>query len=86
MAIHKLKILPVYYNAVESGIKTFEIRDNSDRGFNTGDEVQLKEWLPDLSSYSGKEILVEILYVTNFEQMNNYVVFGFKVLSSSYSV
>lgn len=36
---HELKILPCYFDAVLSGRKTFEIRDNCDRGFQAGDTV-----------------------------------------------
>lgn len=38
---HELKTLPVYFEAVLNGDKTFEIRDNSDRGFQKGDTVPL---------------------------------------------
>ena len=36
---HNLKILRCYFEPVLSGDKTFEIRDNSDRGFQKGDVV-----------------------------------------------
>lgn len=35
----ELKILDVYYEAKRRGDKPFEIRDNTDRGFQKGDEV-----------------------------------------------
>jgi acyl-coenzyme A synthetase/AMP-(fatty) acid ligase len=38
--IHTLKIWPEYYKEVESGLKTFEFRNN-DRNFKTGDLVEL---------------------------------------------
>lgn len=44
--IHELKIWPEYYERVADGTKTFEIRDNSDRGFQTGDIVRLLEFNP----------------------------------------
>ena len=40
---HELKILPQYFEHVLSGNKTFEHRLN-DRGFQTGDNVVLKEY------------------------------------------
>ena len=46
--LHRLKILPEYYEAVKSGEKTFEIRRN-DRGFTPGDELILQE-------YDGKKL------------------------------
>lgn len=42
---HDLKIWPQYYCRVADGSKTFEVRKN-DRGFQTGDEVVLREWSP----------------------------------------
>ena len=77
---HTLKILPVYFEAVLRGEKNFEIRDNSDRGFQKGDIVVLKEFNPrrPLSNSLTRETMVEITYVTNYKQKDNYVVFGFK--------
>lgn len=43
MKTHDLKILPEYFEAVTSGMKTFELRKD-DRGFATGDHVVLWEW------------------------------------------
>jgi hypothetical protein len=37
---HTLKTLPAYWDAVERGEKTFEVR-RDDRGFQKGDELQL---------------------------------------------
>lgn len=45
--IHHLKTLPAYYDAVERGEKTFEIR-RDDRGFQRGDVVRLKRFDPQL--------------------------------------
>lgn len=47
---HELKIWPQYFSAVESGLKTFEVRKN-DRGFQAGDSVQLREWNPEIDEY-----------------------------------
>ncbi|GEP11699.1 DUF3850 domain-containing protein [Methylobacterium gnaphalii] len=43
---HDLKTLPVYFDAVERGEKTFEIR-RDDRGFQKGDIVRLGRLHPD---------------------------------------
>lgn len=76
---HKLKILPTYFEAVSIGDKTFEIRDNRDRGFQKGDTVTLKEFDPSVGltgKLTGAEIDKRITYVTNYEQKDGYVVFG----------
>lgn len=73
--IHKLKILPCYFIAVERGDKKFEIRRNDDRGFQKGDTVILQEF--ENGRYTGKKVQAEITYVTNYEQKEDYVVFGF---------
>jgi hypothetical protein len=69
---HELKTLPIYFDAIESGDKTFEVR-RDDRGFQKGDILTLKEWIPYdeeafLSSdraahYSGREIRRKIQWI-----------------------
>lgn len=81
MASHVLKIDPVYFDAVVSGRKTFEIRFN-DRNFLEGDLVRLREYGPAskdtrgiaLMEYSGREAVYRIGYVTNHRQIAGYVV------------
>lgn len=74
---HELKILPPYYEAVISGNKTFEIRLD-DRGFQKGDKVILREINKGitLDTYTGRECIATIGYVTSYEQQNGYVVFS----------
>lgn len=59
--VHKLKILPCFFAAVCDGTKTFEVRKN-DRGFQVGDILELKEWLPD-SGYTGKFVRRKVTYI-----------------------
>jgi len=70
---HKLKILPQYFKAVQSGEKTFEIRKN-DRGYEVGDTLLLQEWKEEIllktamntmskGHYTGQEITKEISYI-----------------------
>lgn len=73
---HELKTLPEYFIAVAAGRKTFEIRKN-DRDFKVGDKVILKEWN---GIYTGQEIEAFIIYMTDYEQKDGYVVFSMQVI------
>ncbi len=44
MAEHSLKTVSPYFEAVESGAKTFEIRTTGDRYFSAGDVLLLQHW------------------------------------------
>ena len=76
MKEHDLKIAPEYFDAVDSGEKTFEIRLN-DRYFKVGDKVVLREWLKETNEYTGQKVTRTIGYLTDFAQANGYVVFSF---------
>lgn len=60
MNIHYLKILPKWFEDVQSGQKNFEIR-RFDRPFQTGDILILQEW--DRGKYTGREITKQIQYI-----------------------
>ena len=75
---HELKILPVYFQPVLDGTKTFEIRDNSERNFQEGDPVILNEW--DGERYTGRSAKRLITFVTDYAQQQDYVVFGMKAV------
>ena len=57
---HDLKILPEYFDAVQSGIKNFEIRKN-DRGYKVGDILLLREWYR--GKYTGRQICKKVQYI-----------------------
>ena len=78
--IHELKIEQQYFNAIESGDKTFEIRNN-DREFQRDDCVTLKEYVG--ARFTGREIEIVIKYVTGYQQKENFVVFSFDVSSKT---
>lgn len=77
--LHNLKINKVFFTPVLEQIKTFEIRKN-DRDFHKGDNVILNEWDDKNQQYTGRNVKVEILYITDYEQKDNYVVFSFKMI------
>ena len=58
--VHELKILPEYFEAVKSGVKTFEIRIN-DRNYQEGDMLILKEWYH--GKYTGRELKKYVNYI-----------------------
>lgn len=60
MRRHELKILPKWYEDVESSKKNFEIRRN-DRDFKVGDTLVLQEYKE--GSYTGRQITRKIQYI-----------------------
>lgn len=78
-AFHQLKCHPEYFEAVRSGLKTFEIRYN-DRDFKVGDGIRLREFNPTVKKYTGQDLFVKITYISGFKQKNGYVVLGIKRL------
>lgn len=53
--IHELKVWPVFFDAILTGRKTFEVRRN-DRGFQTLDLLLLREYNPDVMRYLSGEV------------------------------
>lgn len=62
MKTHELKSWPLYFQAVFSGHKRFELR-NGDRGFAVGDVLWLREWDDKTGIYSGREIRKRVTYI-----------------------
>jgi ASC-1-like (ASCH) protein len=78
MAAHELKILPEYFKAQKEGKKNFEIRKN-DRGYQVGDLLILEEYDPETNNFTGRNMIVEITYMTDYMQKEGYVVLGTKL-------
>lgn len=62
MQIHDLKIWPEFFDAVDSGVKTFDLRKD-DRGFKVGDVLKLREWAPAGHFYTGRSVVKQIGYI-----------------------
>lgn len=60
MVMHKLKILPRWFDDVAENRKRFEIR-KADRDFKVGDWIILKEW--EDGKYTGRSIEATIEYI-----------------------
>lgn len=78
--LHELKTWPMYFDAVLSGRKTFEIRKN-DRGFEPGDVLILREYLAETDEpgrYTGRELRRRISYITDFAQQPGFVVMAIR--------
>jgi ASC-1-like (ASCH) protein len=73
---HELRILPQYFDAVNKGNKTFEVRKN-DRKFAVGDQLILNEWDPE-KGYTGCLVTKRVSYILNDQLYlrDGYVVLG----------
>jgi len=72
-------MLPHYFDAVEKGIKTFELRKN-DRDFQVGDYLMLNEWK---QGYTGRKLTRKITYILHggsYGLRKGYVILGIKSL------
>ncbi|MEG1894614.1 MAG: DUF3850 domain-containing protein [Oscillospiraceae bacterium] len=75
--LHKVKILPEYFNAMAEGRKSFEVRKD-DRPYKVGDTMLLEEWLPPPDNkYTGRWISGDIL----LKLKNEYCRDGYCILS-----
>jgi hypothetical protein len=68
-----LKIAPLYFQAQIEGKKNFEIRKN-DRNYKVGSILSLREF--DGKKYTGRRIKVRVTFITNYAQVDGYVVLG----------
>lgn len=76
---HYLKTETEYYQAIEKGLKTFELRKN-DRNYQVGDMVYLKETVN--SEFTGRELppkeILYILYGGEYGLSEDYCIMNFK--------
>jgi len=74
--IHVLKTKQPFFNDVMRGHKHFEIRKN-DRDFAMRDILILEEY-PPRDGERPRQVQVEVIYITDFEQKKGYVVMGIR--------
>lgn len=63
MRVHDLKCHPEPFDALASGLKTYELR-RDDRGYAVGDELVLRRWCPTDLDYTGEELRVRVTHLT----------------------
>lgn len=59
---HDVKCWPMYFEAICTGRKTYEVRLN-DRNYREGDAILIREYDPAGDSFSGRVILAQVGYV-----------------------
>jgi hypothetical protein len=62
---HKVKSWTQFFEATLSGAKTHEVRRLTDRDYRVGDRLLLQEYEPNTETYSGRELVVRITYMTS---------------------
>lgn len=75
--IHELKTLPIYFEEVICGSKSFEVRKN-DRNFKVGDMLALNEYDAEKKEYTGNSCLVYVDYILKDD---NYCKNGFVIMA-----
>lgn len=88
MKTHELKLLTKYFKDVQSGLKTFELRNN-DRDFQVGDTLILKEYyqgdtdykdgIYTPSHYTNNQVIKRVTYILHGGQYGleeGYVILG----------
>jgi uncharacterized protein DUF3850 len=65
VATHELKSWPEFFQAILEGRKTHDLRRADDRTFCVNDLMQLREFDPKTERYTGREVMVEITYITS---------------------
>jgi len=62
---HIVKSWPQFFEAALSGTKFHEVRRLTDRDYRVGDRLRLREFDPITETYSGRDLVVRITYMTS---------------------
>lgn len=61
---HTLKSWPEYFEPLLTGHKRFDLR-RDDRNYRVGDLLRLREWVPQSQTYTGREFVAVVTYLTD---------------------
>jgi hypothetical protein len=64
--IHELKSWPTFFEAIRRTIKRHELRRN-DRDYRVGDILKLREYDPENDTYTGREQVATVTYITSVD-------------------
>jgi len=78
MATHELKSWPSQFQAMWTGLKRAEFR-RDDRGYQVGDQLELREWDPSRRQYTGFRLTARVTHLVRGPELE--VPAGFVVLS-----
>jgi hypothetical protein len=62
---HRVKSWPSFFEAALAGVKTHDVRRMTDRDYQVGDTLRLMEFDPEKQDYTGRELSVQITYITS---------------------
>ncbi|MFH6786298.1 DUF3850 domain-containing protein [Methylobacterium sp. MA0201] len=65
--VHEVKSWPHLFEATLNGTKKHDMRRASDRDYNVGDFLLLKEFDPKKGTYTGRQLRAKITYITSAE-------------------
>lgn len=85
MATHELKSWPSQFQAMWTGRKRAEFR-RDDREFQVGDLLELREWDPAASRYTGFRMTARVTHLVRgpeFEVPQGFVVLSIEVLDAT---
>lgn len=65
MDTHSVKSWCYLYSAAVMGLKTHDFRDMTERDYKVGDHLHFREFDQTKGTYTGREALFEITYITD---------------------
>ena len=81
MTLHELKITPRYFDAVDNGVKRFEIRKN-DRYYSVGDTLVMKEWDAYAKQFTGRTLEAVVTYILTSKDFPDGIKDGYCILGT----